>query len=205
VYYRYDPNNIKCEVFDYARRRASIFYKYHKARYCGEKCDLEQIAMMAIIEVAADIEDKTKIPESLMISAVDKALTESIKSDIKESPVGEDSENDEEWSNYNNSILDIDKYPLTARSTIKLREFHEFLSTILTPDRVDIVWKILVLGHTYEEKVAEWNRDNKDTKKFQPATVGTIKRLLAESVATIRMNTPEDVINEIAKLKVERE
>lgn len=165
---------------------------------------------MAIVEAVAGIEDKSQIPEELMMTCVDTALQATIKKFVKESPIqdnsskvgsdGSDLQHDNEAG-----LLTPDPVVMTGRAIVKMQEFREFLEKVLTPEKLEIVWQILVLGFSEQDIVNKSLEKQAGSGKWNRLTKNKVKRLLAEATATIELKMPEDLIAEIAKLKVERE
>ncbi len=207
MHYRYDPLQFNCESFVYARTRAATFYRYHKKRFNGDLEDLEQIAVMAVVEAMAAVEDKTVVAEDVLLKVVDQSLARAIKVSRRQSPItaGNIKNDDGEPLELQNLICQAPESRLATMSEIKLRDFRKKLDSLLPEEYRDLLWDILVLDMTIEEKCEKIIATQVGKGKWLKPTPEKLKRLLKEAISAVRLKISSTAIEGIIKLPPLRE
>jgi hypothetical protein len=132
VYYRYDADDLNCECFRYARIRAGVLYQKFKTKYNGDPCDLEQTALLAVIETASTKLHAEGIHETDLVTAVDHAILAAVRSSLRSG------------TSLNKSLpvpvptADSDRFGLLA-------QFKEEVAHLVAPDDLDTFVKAVIL------------------------------------------------------------
>ncbi len=208
--YRYDPLNEDCECFQYARARAAVYCKYHKTRFCGDLEDLEQIAVMAIVELAATVEDQQHVSECLMKEVVEKALRDVIKSNKKQSPVqsvlkeGSDSAFNKEEAAADPYFIQQPEFTLSGGSVARINNFREAIVKILGDTRAELLWAVFTVGGTLEEAVAYLRQINPDSR-WNKVPFRKTRKIWKRIIPLLKEKLSEEHIQRIATLPSDRE
>ena len=198
--YRYDPTDFNCEALSFARDRAHVFYRNHRRRFNGEYEDLEQIAMMAVVEAVRNQEDQSNVEETVMIAAVDKELSAGIKKNKKQSIVadGEDGSIDV------NYLPQQPEYKFDEATEATLALFQKRITLELTRELVDILFSVMILGYSLEDKLAEINAKRTGPRQ-KPLPLIYIKKKLREAIENLRNRFTENDLKGMLKISAARD
>lgn len=195
--YRYDSTDLKCESWVYARARAAHFHRLHRKRYCGERDDLDQVAMMAVVALAVTAPNPQQLPEADLIAAVDAALIGEIKSQHKGEPlpqlVNEDRGTTEP------AVYARDQPPWTEAEMIALRTFRRQMGALLTQTQQKFLWQRLGLEWTTEQIMEEIIPT--DYRRYRAPTEKDIDEIVDKAVALVRDKLPQRVIDGLNGLR----
>lgn len=140
MYYRYNINDINCESFRYARLRAKQLYRRLKRRFSGELADLQQSALLAVIELGREKKHHEGLKERDLFNAVDAAIMAEVKNYSRSyrSPIS-----------FNHPTKDV-----VLRTNERIELLEDFISQVkemTDPSELDTVIKAILLDENLSD------------------------------------------------------
>ena len=195
--FRFEPENLECEAYAYAKARANVFYNNQRRFYKGDREDLEQTAYFAVAEAVRLEPNKEQIPEEVIVLAVDTALAAEIKANVKRGS----NELDDNGAAIFARREQEEKSPETLE---KLATFRRALEVHLTKEQLSVLWNYYVLGKSLKQQRSDIYAQQIGHGKWTRPTIAKLKATLEEAIATLRAKLGPKIKEQIATLPCDK-